>query len=51
MFKSTVVSEGQIVGTWGKSGRGVSQTIEATPFTSFTADVSAALPHLYATLP
>lgn len=51
MFKSTVVSEGQIVGTWSKAGRGANQPIEATPFTSFTTRVSAALPQLYAALP
>jgi hypothetical protein len=51
MFKSTVVSEGQIVGTWSKGGRGAKQTIDATPFTSFTAKVSEDLPRLYAALP
>lgn len=51
MFKSTVVSAGEIVGTWIKAGRSANQTIEATPFVSFPADVSAALPRLFAALP
>lgn len=51
MFRATVVSSGQVVGTWKRSGRGVDQTALATPFTSFTRRVSDAIPRLYDALP
>ena len=35
MFRSTVVHEGRIVGTWQWTGRGAKRTVTATPFTSF----------------
>ncbi|MGH3096009.1 MAG: winged helix DNA-binding domain-containing protein [Streptosporangiales bacterium] len=51
MFRATVVSAGQVVGTWKRSGRGVNQTALAAPFTSFTRRVNAAIPRLYDALP
>jgi hypothetical protein len=50
MFRPTVVSGGQVVGTWARCGRG-GREITATPFTSFTADVEAAVPLAHAALP
>lgn len=51
VFRPTVVSNGQIVGTWTHSGRGRRRTVVATPFTSFSDDVAKAIPDLYAALP
>lgn len=51
VFKPTVVSGGQVVGTWGRRGRGAKQAVDATPFASFSADVTAAIPEVYAALP
>lgn len=51
MFKPTVVSAGQVVGTWRHAGRGAKRTIEATPFTSFTAAVENGISRAYARLP
>lgn len=51
VFKPTVVSNGQVVGTWKHRGRGARRTISATPFTAFTDEVAAAIPRLYAALP
>jgi Winged helix DNA-binding domain len=51
MFKPTVVSAGQVIGTWKHTGRGAKRTIEATPFTSFTAAVDKAITQAYARLP
>ncbi len=51
VFRPTVVSDGEIVGTWRHTGRGVSRTVSATPFTSFPEHVAAAIPQVYAGLP
>jgi hypothetical protein len=51
MFKPTVVSAGQVVGTWKHTRRGAKRTIEATPFTSFTATVEKGITQAYARLP
>ena len=51
VFKPTVVSAGQVVGTWGRRGRGGKQQVVGTPFTSFSADVAAAIPEVYTALP
>jgi hypothetical protein len=51
MFRPTVVSAGQVVGTWRHAGRGAKRTIEATPFTSFTSAVDKAITQAYAKLP
>jgi hypothetical protein len=51
MFRPTVVSAGQVVGTWRHAGRGAKRTIEATPFTSFTSAVDKAIAQAYAKLP
>lgn len=51
VFRATVISAGQVVGTWKRSGRGAKQTAVATPFTSFTRRVNAAIPRLYDALP
>ena len=51
MFMRTVVDNGAIVGTWKRNPRGAKQTIEATPFTTFSKKATAAIPRLYAALP
>jgi hypothetical protein len=51
MFRPTVVSSGRIIGTWGWTGRGAKRTATASPFTSFPAEVTAALPEAAAALP
>lgn len=51
MFRPTVVSDGEVVGTWKHAGRGTRRRVEATPFTSFTDDVAEAIPRVYAELP
>ena len=51
VFRPTVVSDGQVVGTWKHTGRGAKRTITATPFTAFAANVTAAIPQVHAALP
>ncbi|MDQ3628737.1 MAG: winged helix DNA-binding domain-containing protein [Actinomycetota bacterium] len=50
VFRSTVLSNGQIVGTWKHTGRGARRTVTASPFTSFAGDVAEAIPRVYAAL-
>lgn len=51
VFRPTVVRAGRVIGTWARTGRGAQQTICASPFTSFSDEVSAAIPRVYAALP
>ncbi len=51
MFRSTVVSAGEVVGTWKHVGRGANRMVEATPFEVFADDVAEAIPQVYAGLP
>jgi hypothetical protein len=51
MFQSTVIADGEIIGTWKRTGRGSKQTVLATPFTSFSSTVHDAVPRLYDALP
>jgi hypothetical protein len=48
MFRATVVSDGRIVGTWRRAGRGA---VDAEAFTAFDDDVAAMIPKLAAALP
>ncbi len=50
MFLGSVVARGQIVGTWRRTGSGARRTVQATPFTTFTKQVEAAVPRLGARL-
>jgi hypothetical protein len=50
MFRSTVVHDGRIVGTWQWTGRGAQRTVAATPFTEFPAHVHEAVMRLAAGL-
>ncbi len=50
MFRSTVVDDGRIVGTWRWTGRGATRTVGATPFTEFATEVTDAVPRLAARL-
>jgi hypothetical protein len=51
VFRPTVVDDGRVVGTWKHTGRGSQRSIAATPFTSFSPQVTDALPRLHAALP
>ncbi len=51
MFRATVVSAGQVIGTWRTVGTGVKRRIEATPFTTFSAAELAGIAKAYADLP
>ncbi len=51
MFRATVVSDGQVLGTWKHAGRGSKRRAEATPFHSFPDDVAEAILQVYAELP
>ncbi|MGH3906920.1 MAG: winged helix DNA-binding domain-containing protein [Pseudonocardiaceae bacterium] len=51
MFQSTVIADGEVIGTWKRTGRGAKQTVLATPFTSFSDTVQDAIPPLYDALP
>jgi hypothetical protein len=51
MFKPTVVSDGQIVGTWKRVGSGAARRIDATPFSAFTPKIADAIAEVFAMLP
>ena len=51
MFQPTVIADGEVVGTWKRTGRGSKHTVAATPFTSFSSTVHDAVPLLYDALP
>lgn len=51
MFKATVVSDGEVVGTWKHAGRGPKRTVQATPFSAFSDAVDDAIAQAYAELP
>lgn len=51
VFRPTVVSDGQVVGTWKHTGRGAKRAVEATPFDAFPEEVAAAIPRVYNALP
>ena len=50
MFRPTVVHDGRIVGTWRWTGRGVTRTVDPTPFTEFAPEATDAVPRLAARL-
>ncbi|MGH3881871.1 MAG: winged helix DNA-binding domain-containing protein [Pseudonocardiaceae bacterium] len=51
MFQPTVVADGEIIGTWKRTGRGSKKVVLATPFTSFSSTVQEAVPRLYDAFP
>ena len=51
MFRATVISDGEVVGTWKHVGRGAKRRVEATPFNCFPDEVAEAIPRVYAELP
>jgi hypothetical protein len=51
MFRSTVVHDGRVVGTWQWTGRGARRAVTATPFTAFPDEVAVAIPQAAAALP
>lgn len=51
MFRATVISDGQVVGTWKHAGRGATRRVEATPFHSFSDEMAEAVLRMYAELP
>jgi inactivated superfamily I helicase len=51
VFQPTVVSAGQVVGTWRAAGKAGRRAVEATPFVAFTRLVAAAIPERWAAGP
>jgi hypothetical protein len=51
MFRSTVVADGRVVGTWRRTGSGSRRAFTAEPFTAFPDGVEQALEELAAALP
>jgi hypothetical protein len=51
MFRPTVISDGQVIGTWKHTGHGTKQTVTATPFVAVTDKVAQAIAAVYASLP
>jgi hypothetical protein len=51
MFKATVVSHGQVVGTWRRPTRAGATAPDATPFTGFARGVPAAVARRWAAYP
>lgn len=51
MFQSTVIADGEVVGTWKRTGRGAKQTVLATPFTPFSSRIDDTITRLYDALP
>lgn len=51
VFQPTVVSDGQVAGTWRHTGKGAKRTVTATSFTLFPDDVAEAITRAYAALP
>ena len=51
VFRATVVTGGQVVGTWRWTGKGARRTVTAEPFTAFPDGVAERIPHLAAALP
>jgi hypothetical protein len=51
VFQPTVVSAGQVVGTWRAAGKAGRREVAATPFAAFTKAVAAAIPERYAAGP
>jgi hypothetical protein len=51
VFQPTVIENGNVVGTWKRSGNGVNSSIVANPFRLFSRAVVDAAPRLYRALP
>ena len=51
VFRPTVVSDGQVVGTWKHTGRSTKRTLSATPFSSFPGKLAETIEQVYAALP
>jgi len=51
VFRPTVVSDGQVIGTWRHTGRGARRGVEATPFVGFPDQVADMIPAVHAALP
>jgi hypothetical protein len=51
MFRATVVSAGQVVGTWARRGRGATATVTTSPFGELAPGVAEAVTRAFARLP
>ena len=51
VFLPTIISAGEVVGTWKRVGTGTKRTLAATPFTTFGERASEAVKRLYRALP
>jgi len=51
VFLPTVISDGEVVGTWKRVGTGTKRALATTPFTAFDEEVSEAVRRVYRALP
>ena len=51
VFLPTVISDGEVVGTWKRAGTGAKRSLAATAFTIFGERVNAATERVYSALP
>jgi Winged helix DNA-binding domain len=51
VFLPTVISDGEVVGTWKRVGTGAKRTVSAVAFTDFDERVSEAIERVYSALP
>jgi hypothetical protein len=51
IFLPTIISDGEVIGTWKRVGTGTKRTLVALPFTNFTDRVSESAERVYRALP
>ncbi len=51
MFRATVVSAGQVVGTWRWTGRGAGRSVSVEPFAALPDDVAERIARMAASMP
>jgi Winged helix DNA-binding domain len=51
VFLPTIISDGEVVGTWKRVGTGTKRTLATTPFTIFDEEVTEAVRRVYRALP
>jgi hypothetical protein len=51
IFLPTIISDGEVVGTWKRVGTGAKRTLATSPFTPFTDELGDAVRRVYPALP
>jgi hypothetical protein len=51
VFLPTIISDGEVVGTWKRAGTGTKRTLATTPFSTFDEEVGEAVRRVYRALP